>query len=103
MDYTNILYAVIALLVALADAFLIPLIKAKIDAAKLAKILSYVKIAVEAAEKLFISEEEAGEKKKQYVLEYLQKKGIKFDEETIDNAIEAAVLEMEQSLLNEQK
>ena len=103
MDYTNILYAVIALLVALVDAFLIPFIKTKIDAAKLAKILSYVKIAVEAAEKLFVNEEEAGEKKKQYVLDYLNKKGIKFDEETIDNAIEAAVLEMEQSLLKEEK
>lgn len=103
MDYTNILYAVIALLVALIDAFLIPFIKTKIDAAKLAKILSYVKIAVEAAEKLFVNEEEAGEKKKQYVLDYLNKKGIKFDEETIDNAIEATVLEMEQSLLKEEK
>lgn len=103
MDYTNILYAVIALFVALIDAFLIPFIKTKIDAAKLAKILSYVKIAVEAAEKLFVNEEEAGEKKKQYVLDYLNKKGIKFDEETIDNAIEAAVLEMEQSLLKEEK
>lgn len=101
MDYTKIIYTVIALLCAVADAFFIPWLKTKIDAEQLKKVLDYVKIAVEAAEKLFINEENAGAKKKAYVKDFLATKGIKYDEATIDAAIESAVIQMEYSLLNE--
>jgi len=50
MDYTKIIYAVIMLLVALADAFLIPLLRLKYNASQINKALTYVKIAVQAAE-----------------------------------------------------
>ena len=49
MDYTNIITAVITLLTALVSAFLIPWMKERIGAEKLAKWQQYVDIAVRAA------------------------------------------------------
>ena len=99
MDYTKIIESVILLLVALADAFLIPWLKAKIGAEKFKKMVDYVRIAVEAAEQIIGPEH--GQEKKAYVVQYLSARGIEFDEATIDAAIEAAVIEMNNALLKE--
>lgn len=90
MDLTNIIGAVITLIVALLTTFIIPWLKEKYGAAKLQKWQSYVDIAVQAAEQLFDASQ--GEEKKAYVLQYLATKGIKFDAETVDKMIESAVL-----------
>lgn len=99
MDYTQIVKAIIVLLFAIIDAYLIPLIKVKIKADRRAELIEYVTIAVEAADQIF--GRQRGEEKKAYVLQYLELKGIKFDPETIDMVIESAVLQMKNSLLSE--
>lgn len=89
-DITPIVNAVIALIAAIITTFLIPWIKGKIDAAKLAQIVEWVGIAVRAAEQIY-NESGMGEKKKQYVLDFLASKGFTLDPNSINAMIEAAV------------
>lgn len=89
-DLTPIVNAVIALIAAIVTTFLIPWIKSKIDAAKLAQIVEWVGIAVRAAEQIY-NESGMGEKKKQYVLDFLADKGFTLDSNSINAMIEAAV------------
>ena len=92
-DLTPIVNAVIALIAAIITTFLIPWIKSKIDAAKLAQIVEWVGIAVRAAEQIY-NESGMGEKKKQYVLDFLADKGFTIDPNSINAMIEAAVKEL---------
>lgn len=92
-DLTPIVNAVIALIAAIITTFLIPWIKSKIDAAKLAQIVEWVGIAVRAAEQIY-NESGMGEKKKQYVLDFLADKGFTLDPNSINAMIEAAVKEL---------
>lgn len=101
MDYTQIIAAVIALISALVSAFLIPWIKTKIDADKLQTVQAYVEIGVKAAEQLYAASE--GDKKKAYVISFLAGKGIKFDVETVDKLIEAAVLQLHHELYGSER
>lgn len=89
-DLTPIVNAVIALIAAIITTFLIPWIKSKIDAAKLTQIVEWVGIAVRAAEQIY-NESGMGEKKKQYVLDFLADKGFTLDPNSINAMIEAAV------------
>ena len=97
IDLTPVVNAVIALVAALITAFVIPWIKSKIDAEKLAKIKEWVTIAVQAAEQIYTGSGR-GTEKKEYVLEFLQSKGYTLDTEKIDNMIEAAVYELPKAL-----
>lgn len=101
MDYTQIISAVIALISALISAFLIPWIKTKIDADKLQTIRAYVEIGVKAAEQLYDAAD--GAAKKAYVISFLAEKGIKFDSETVDKLIEAAVLQLHHELYGSER
>ena len=92
-DLTPIVNAVITLIAAIVTTFLIPWIKSKIDAAKLAQIVEWVGIAVRAAEQIY-NESGMGEKKKQYVLDFLADKGFPLDPNSINAMIEAAVKEL---------
>lgn len=92
-DLTPIVNAVIALIAAIVTTFLIPWIKSKIDAAKLAHIVEWVGIAVRAAEQIY-NESGMGEKKKQYVLDFLASKGFTLDPDSINAMIEAAVKDL---------
>ena len=92
-DLTPIVNAVIALIAAIITTFLIPWIKSKIDAAKLAQIVEWVGIAVRAAEQIY-NESGMGEKKKQYVLDFLADKGFTLDPNSINAMIEATVKEL---------
>ena len=92
-DLTPIVNAVITLIAAIITTFLIPWIKGKIDAAKLAQIVEWVGIAVRAAEQIY-NESGMGEKKKQYVLDFLASKGFTLDPDSINAMIEAAVKEL---------
>lgn len=92
-DLTPIVNAVITLIAAIITTFLIPWIKSKIDAAKLAQIVEWVGIAVRAAEQIY-NESGMGEKKKQYVLDFLADKGFTLDPNSINAMIEAAVKEL---------
>ena len=90
IDLTPIIQALIGLLSALITYFLIPLIKRKADAEKLAKIKAWVQIAVAAAEQVF-AQSGMGEEKKEFVVEFLREKGFTLDTFEIDALIEAAV------------
>ena len=74
IDLTPIMEAIIALVVAVITAFVIPWLKGKIDADKLEQIKLWVTVAVEAAEQLY-NGTGRGEEKKAYVVKFLQGKG----------------------------
>ncbi len=93
IDITTIIEAVMTLIIALITTFLIPWIKTKVSAEKLAEVNKWVKIAVQAAEMIY-TESGAGNLKKKYVLNYLEEKGYTYDSESINLMIEAAVLEL---------
>ena len=93
IDITPIVNAVIALLAAGVSVFLIPWIKSKTTDAQRKELLEWVKIAVAAAEQLY-NGQGRGEEKKQYVLDFLKQKGFKVDEESVVNAIEAIVKQL---------
>lgn len=101
MDYTQIISAVIALISALVSAFLIPWLKTKIDANKLQTIKTYVEIGVKAAEQLYTATD--GKEKKAYVINFLAEHGIRFDVSTIDQLIEAAVLQLHHELYGSER
>lgn len=101
MDYTQIISAVIALISALVSAFLIPWLKTKIDANKLQTIKTYVEIGVKASEQLYAATD--GEEKKAYVINFLAEHGIRFDVSTIDQLIEAAVLQLHHELYGSER
>ena len=93
MDYTQIISAVIALISALVSAFLIPWIKSKTTAQQRSELVAWAKIGVAAAEQIYVGQGR-GDEKKQYVLEFLKSKGFDLNEESVNNAIEAAVKQL---------
>jgi hypothetical protein len=98
VDITTIIEALITLAVALVTAFFIPWLKTKIDAAKLAELDKWVKIAVQAAEMIY-TESGMGKFKKNYVKTFLESKGYTYDDESIDVLIESAVLALNKGLM----
>lgn len=93
IDLTPIMEAIIALVVAVITAFVIPWLKGKIDADKLEQIKLWVTVAVEAAEQLY-NGTGRGEEKKAYVAKFLQEKGFTIDPDSLDKLIEAAVFNL---------
>lgn len=101
MDYTKLIEAVIMLIMALLTTFVIPWLKTKYTQNQLETWMRWVKIAVTAAEQIYTPDQWS--EKKQYVVTYLKDQGIKYNEATINNMIEAAVLELHMSLKKEDK
>lgn len=103
MDITHIFELAILLVSAIVSAFVIPLLKQKLERDKLDKVLTYVEIAVTAADQLFSTEQ--GAEKKAYVVAYLNeelaKRGLTVDVETLENMIEAQVLLLHNELKND--
>jgi len=89
----QIILAVIGLLGAVLTGFLVPYIKSNTDENQLIKIDYWVGIAVRAAEQIF-NEPDMGIIKKQYVVDFLNNKGIKITMEDLNILIEAVVQEM---------
>lgn len=99
-DYTMLFEGILTVLFALVIMYVIPWIKSKLTAEELADIIKWVKIAVEAAEMIF-KESGMGEKKKEYVKDFLESHGIKYDAEQIDALIESAVLKLKKEFKHE--
>ena len=93
IDLTQIVSAVITLIIGVVSVFLVPYLKNKLSADKLEKVKFWVNIAVEAAEMIYVGTGR-GQEKKTYVLEFLNSKGFTMDMAEIDNLIEAAVLNL---------
>ena len=98
VDITQIILGLITILVGLAEAFLIPWLKAKVGSEKLAKIVDTIDIFVAAAEQIAARDGYDGAWKKQHVIELLEKNGYTVDE-TIDEFIEAAVIKLHSELI----
>lgn len=93
MDITPIIRAGLLLISAVITAVIVPLIRAKLNEQQLANVQMWVKVAVEAAEQIYKGAGR-GQDKKAFVLDFLDKKGLTVDLASIDNLIEAAVLEL---------
>jgi hypothetical protein len=99
MNYTGLVEAVIALAVVLITGFLIPFLKSKVEIAQWEKWRNIAKIAVQAAEQIFMGEGRGAEKK-EYVLNYLSEK-LKVDKETLENLIESGVFEINNAIFED--
>ena len=93
IDLTEFFIAVITLIISIAARYAVPYLKEKWGNEKLANVQNAVNIAVKAAEMIY-TESGMGEKKKAYVVEFLQSKGFTVDFDTLNNMIESAVLEL---------
>lgn len=91
--WRHIVNAAIALIGAGVSVFLIPWLKSQTTEAQRKELTAWVKIGVAAAEQLYKGAGR-GEEKKQYVIDFLKQKGFKVDEESVINAIEAAVKQL---------
>jgi hypothetical protein len=87
----EILQAVLTLATAIITILLVPFLKEKMGEAKYNNIIKWVKIAVEAAEQMYKAYPKSGDDKKEYVIEFLENKGIKLTIEELDALIESAV------------
>lgn len=103
MDITHIIVLIIGVISLCITSIFLPYVKTKMSAGELANIYTLVKIAVNAAEQLYGSK--MGEKKKQYVIEYLASKGIYVDADIVvsefNAMIESAVYELSKEQKNE--
>lgn len=93
VDITTIINAVIALIAAVITAFVIPWVKSKTTSQQREDLIAWIKIAVAAAEQIYIGDKRGAEKK-QYVLDFLAKYGFSVNEDSVNAAIEAAVREL---------
>lgn len=93
----NVILALIPVLGAIVTGFVIPFIKEKIDADKLAKYKYWASLAVRAAEMLWTNSG-CGKDKKQYVIDFLNnmfnKKKTVITEQQLEILVESAVKQM---------
>lgn len=91
-----IVKSIVTLISVILTTFIIPLIKSKVEAEKLAKIEEYTRLAVRCAEQIYTPEEWL--RKKEYVLEYIAEKseeiGIEVSAMDLENIIEGIVHEI---------
>lgn len=99
-DITPIAQAFIALITTVIVIVIIPWIKSRTTTEQQTQILSWVRIAVLAAEQLFKGIGR-GEEKKQYVIDFLKSTGYYIDAEKIDAMIEAEVSKLNGGMINE--
>ena len=92
-EITPIIESVIALAGVVVSCVLIPYIKSKTTAEQQKEINAWVKIAVSAAQQIYVGSGR-GEEKKAYVIKWLREHGITVDEAKLDALIEAAVYEL---------
>lgn len=94
-DYTELIQALITLVSVVITGFLVPLLKQRLSAEKRAKLLEYVRIGVAAAEQIYGSK--AGQKKMNYVIDFLETKGFTFDLNEVEAMIESEVYKLTQA------
>lgn len=96
MELTEVIKLAIELVVAVASLWLIPWLRARLNAEQVSDMLRWVEIAVSAAEQLY--EATDGEAKKRYVVAFLERHDIKLKHDALDAAIEAAVLRLHKEI-----
>lgn len=98
-NITPIIQMIITVTVIAITAYLLPYLKSKGHMEKMSKTMEYITIAVRAAEQIFEGSG-LGEKKKEYVLQWLADRNITVDLDKVDAMIESAVydLNLEQNM-----
>ena len=100
MDFTEIIKALLGLLVAVITTVIAPTVKtflaSRVEREKLDKWRQYVEIAVAAAEQTI--PKTMTQEKKEFVFDWLKARGIEFDAEEVDSMIEAAVIRLHNEL-----
>ena len=94
IDLTNLIEALIAVLVAVAMRYLIPWLKTKMSKDQEETLYTIVSIAVMAAEKLYGAKK--GDDKLAYVERYLEARGVKVDTMRLKAYVNAAIKQMDQ-------
>jgi len=93
-DYIlQIILAIIGILGSVLTATWLPYLQSKLTKNKLTELKFWVKLAVGAAEQTFTKDEQ-GPMKKQFVVTFLNNKGINISEDELDIIIEACVREL---------
>lgn len=92
-DITTIIEAILALVAVLITSIIIPYIRKRTTTEQQKEILAWVKIAVTAAEQIYVGSGR-GPEKKMYVIDWLADRNITVDTNKIDAIIEAAVYEL---------
>lgn len=95
-DITSVVEAVIALAVTVITVFLIPWISSRTTAQEREELLSWVDIAVAAAQQLYY--QCSGSQRLDYALALLEEKGYDIDDGAVVDAVEAAVLKLHRQL-----
>lgn len=93
--FVNIGTALIALIGAIITYVIVPYIKSKTTENQRENVKFWVQVAVGAAEQIY-KEKGQGKLKKEYVLDFLNSKGIKITDEQLDVLIEATVYQIKQ-------
>ena len=89
-DMTTVIELIIAIISVLVSTYLIPWLKSKKSEQELAELNGWVRLAATAAEQIFHGNGQ-GEAKKEFVINWLKARNIKYDSEKIDIMIEAVV------------
>ena len=96
MELTEIIKLAIELVVAIVSLWLVPWLRARLNAEQVSDMLRWVEIAVSAAEQLY--DDLGGKQKKAYVMSFLHDRGYAVDEEELSLMIEAAVLRLHKEI-----
>ena len=96
MELTEIIKLAIELVAAIVSLWLIPWLRAKLNAEQVSDMLRWVEIAVSAAEQLY--DDLGGKQKKAYVTSFLRDRGYNVDDEELSLVIEAAVLRLHKEI-----
>ena len=97
MDITPIIEAAFMLIAAVITAVIVPYIRSKTTDTQRAELQALVRIAVTAAEQLYVGTGK-GKEKKAYVFEWLNERGITVDSEKLDAMIESAVYSLKEQI-----
>lgn len=100
IDITQIAVAIIGVLGTIITAFVIPLIRSRLNESQQAKLQQWIQIAVSAAEQLSKTGVISKNGRKEYVLNFLESHGFTIDLDEIDAMIEAAVYDLPSKLTN---
>ncbi len=90
IDITSIIEAVLILIGAIITCFVVPFVKSRTSLDQQKELLGWVKIAVAAAEQIYVGSGR-GEEKKNYVFNWLLDHNVKVDDTKLNALIEAAV------------
>lgn len=101
MNITPIIETVFALIAAVITAIVIPYIRSKTTAQQQTEINAWVRIAVSAAEQIYVGSGR-GQEKKAYVINWLAEHGVTLDETRLDAMIEAAVYDLKKGCFRQE-